>query len=326
VAANITAFRDNGRGTEQAVCYRVMAFNEHGNSAPSNVDCTTPAAKPTGLAASATAAGIGLSWADNSNVEEGYQVQRSSDGATFSTIANLAADATAHTDAGAAGTTTYSYRVRAKKDGGFSDFSNVASATWTGTIQVTVATTGLDLDPDGYVATVTVLTSTIATGRVSTNGSVSFSALPADVSYRITLSELATNCAAATSQTTSLAAGATAQVRFDVSCVPITVPAKPTFWEASGLFGGMWLVWQDNSNNEDGFKIERCLGWPCEDVDFVLVTVTRPNVTTYGDGGLLDATAYTYRLRATNRAGDSAPAFAAGRTCSEEFDLMAPCY
>lgn len=129
VGPNISAFRDNGRSTEQPVCYRVVSFNEHGSSAPSNVDCTAPPAAPTNLTASATAeGGIHLTWSDNSNVEDGYQVQRSIDGTTFSSLTNLPANTTSYSDAGATENTTYWYRVRARKEGGFSEFSNVTSA------------------------------------------------------------------------------------------------------------------------------------------------------------------------------------------------------
>jgi hypothetical protein len=222
--------------------------------------------------------------------------------------------------------------VRAKKEGGFSGFSNVVTVTRTGDVQVTVATSGADPDPDGYVVAVGVLTSTglvpVTSNRVSTNGSVTFSGLRAGDSYRITLSDIATNCAAASnSQIIGVVAGTTAEVRFDVSCVAITIPAAPNFYDVAGYFlGTMWLFWGDNSNNEDGFRIERCLGATCGEADFQLVPTIGPNVTAFQDWGLLDGTVYTYRLRSTNRAGDSTPSIRSGRTCSEEFDWLAPCY
>ncbi len=130
VGPNVTSLSDDGRVSEQQVCYRVIAFNRGGDSPPSNTDCIAPPSGPSNLTAAAAAnQGIDLTWTDNSAVEDGYEVQRSEDGVTFSTIANLAANSTSYHDGGATNTTaTYWYRVRGKKDGGFSDFSNVASA------------------------------------------------------------------------------------------------------------------------------------------------------------------------------------------------------
>jgi hypothetical protein len=128
-SANTASYQDSGRPSEQQVCYRVIAFNAHGDSAPSNSDCTTPPVGPSNLTAATAAQGIDLAWADNSAVEDGYEVQRATDGVTFSPVANLPANSTSYHDATAtSNTTTYWYRVRAKKDGGFSDPSNVASA------------------------------------------------------------------------------------------------------------------------------------------------------------------------------------------------------
>lgn len=62
------------------------------------------------------------------------------------------------------------------------------------------------------------------------------------------------------------------------------------------------LTWQDNSNNEVGFKVERKLG-----VAGTFAEITQPtiNVTTYTDTGLAFATSYCYRVRAFNAAGNS---------------------
>ncbi|MFN2566608.1 MAG: fibronectin type III domain-containing protein, partial [Gemmatimonadaceae bacterium] len=125
---NATSYRDGGRASEQQVCYRVIALSANGDSAPSNADCTAPPAGPTGLTATTAAQGIDLAWVDNSAVEDGYEVQRATDGVTFSTLAHVPANSTTYHDATATSSTTYWYRVRAKKDGGFSDLSNVASA------------------------------------------------------------------------------------------------------------------------------------------------------------------------------------------------------
>jgi len=69
------------------------------------------------------------------------------------------------------------------------------------------------------------------------------------------------------------------------------------------------LTWTDNAVTEDGFRIERCTGVvnvTCADADFAQIAQTGPNTTTYSDTGLSAATAYSYRVRAFNGAGNSA--------------------
>jgi Divergent InlB B-repeat domain len=62
------------------------------------------------------------------------------------------------------------------------------------------------------------------------------------------------------------------------------------------------LSWADNSNNEDGFKIER---GPATTGPFTQIGTVLPSITSYTDSGLADATTFCYRVRAFNAAGDS---------------------
>jgi Big-like domain-containing protein/VCBS repeat protein len=74
-----------------------------------------PPNRPTRLAASVGAAGVQLSWVDQSGIEDRYAVERSATGApyTFVRVATLLADTTAYSDPNASG--TVSYRVRAER-------------------------------------------------------------------------------------------------------------------------------------------------------------------------------------------------------------------
>ena len=87
---------------------------------------TAPAA-PEGLTAAAlSGARIRLAWGDRATNETGFRVQRArgADG-TFTTIAEVAANATTFTDATAKAGRLYRYRVRAFNDVGGSAWSNV---------------------------------------------------------------------------------------------------------------------------------------------------------------------------------------------------------
>ncbi len=90
---------------------------------------TAPAA-PSGLsAAAASSSVIDLSWSDNSNDEASFNIERSLDGSSFSTLISVGADATSYSDTGLSADTTYWYRVNAENANGVSAWSNTASAT-----------------------------------------------------------------------------------------------------------------------------------------------------------------------------------------------------
>ncbi len=88
--------------------------------------------KPSELSASSpTLDQINLSWTDNSSDEGGFRIERSSNGADWAVIGQVAADTTTYSDTGLPCNTSYSYRVQAfrSSDGLNSAYSNVASAS-----------------------------------------------------------------------------------------------------------------------------------------------------------------------------------------------------
>jgi len=123
---NFTSSYDGGLALEQQVCYRVIAFNGGGESAPSNTDCTTPPAGPTDLTATwmGQTGDVELTWTDNSGVEDGYELwSYTVDGEGWLTfqMVGLPPNTTRYVDPGPIGPTYY---VRAIKDGGTSYASN----------------------------------------------------------------------------------------------------------------------------------------------------------------------------------------------------------
>lgn len=137
--ANTLGFSDIGRTPDQQMCYRVFAFNTVGDSPSSPVDCTAPPAGPTNLfATSGPNLSIDLTWKDNSNIEDGYEVRRwvrdcgsGYDGYCsdyFALIATLPANATTYRDPELGEAAVHSYIVIAVRDGGTSDQSNAVTA------------------------------------------------------------------------------------------------------------------------------------------------------------------------------------------------------
>lgn len=85
---------------------------------------------------------------------------------------------------------------------------------------------------------------------------------------------------------------------------PTPVPNAPSNLIATAISASQInLAWTDNSNNEQGFKIERCQGNAC--TNFVQIAQIGPNVTSYSNTGLARNTRYRYRVRAFNGGGNS---------------------
>ncbi len=81
------------------------------------------------------AAQLQLTWTDNSDDEEGFEIERETT-STFDSIAIVEGDVTTFTDWGLAPGTTYCYRVRAFSIYGYSGYSNEACATTSVTLTV----------------------------------------------------------------------------------------------------------------------------------------------------------------------------------------------
>lgn len=90
----------------------------------------------------AHAASINLTWQDNSDNEDAFTVERSTDGEVFAEVATVPADTTAYTDDGLQTGATYYYRVRALNEYGYSGYTNVAAGT----------AKGVPADPSGLEA------------------------------------------------------------------------------------------------------------------------------------------------------------------------------
>ena len=79
-------------------------------------------------------------------------------------------------------------------------------------------------------------------------------------------------------------------------------PAAPTRLIATAVSDSQIdLAWTDNSSNETGFKIERSP----DGSTWAEIATVGTDVVTYSDTGLLPATMYYYRVRATNGSGES---------------------
>lgn len=131
-----------------------------------------PPAKPTLTATAGGASSADLSWGDV-GTETGYRVQRSTDGATYATIVNLAANATNYQDTGLSGGTQYWYRVGAFNAGG-TTYSDPKSITTDEAEEVHVgALAGSSSGGKKWTATVLVTVHNAADGSAGSGAQVS---------------------------------------------------------------------------------------------------------------------------------------------------------
>jgi len=117
---NIAVGASDSVTAEGQVCYRIVAFNESGDSPASNTACVTAVAAPSNLTATPVDdSTIALVWTDNSVLEDGYEVVRAANGQWGSQVqATLSRNATSYRDTRLT-QGTYQYGVRAKKMTGY---------------------------------------------------------------------------------------------------------------------------------------------------------------------------------------------------------------
>lgn len=133
LSANATSYTNSGLTDGTLYTYRVRAYNTiPADSSYSNSAVTvTPLNSPTGLTATALSGSqVKLTWADNSQSEDGYKIERRGSDGNYSQIAVVGPNTATYTDSGLNQATTYWYRVRAYNGAaGDSLYSNEASVT-----------------------------------------------------------------------------------------------------------------------------------------------------------------------------------------------------
>jgi hypothetical protein len=295
----------------------VRAQNAAGSSAWSNSDTAVlsdqqgPPAAPSGLnAVPVSSSRIDLTWADSSDSEDGFRVERSLSATSgFAQIASVGADATSYSSTGLSADTTYYYRVRTYNSAGNSGYSNTASATTaqvapaapSGLNAASVSASQIDLvwadnsDNESGFKVQRSLSATSGFAQIVTVGasatSYSDSGLAADTTYyyRVNAYNSAGN-----SGYSNTASAITTQV----------APAAPSGLNAASASSSQIdLTWADNSDNEDGFRVERSLSAAS---GFAQIASVGANATSYSNAGLSTDTTYYYRVRAYNSAGNSA--------------------
>jgi GDSL-like lipase/acylhydrolase family protein/fibronectin type III domain protein len=150
--ADSEAYSDTGLSSGTEYCYKVLAAGAGGapDSPFTDPSCATtlaPPATPTNLvAATQTATRINLAWQDNATDEGGYELWRSTTGAsgTYTKRSTLAANTESTSDTGLSPSTQYCYKVLAAGAGSAPDspFTSPSCATTNAAVVVRITLFG----------------------------------------------------------------------------------------------------------------------------------------------------------------------------------------
>lgn len=103
---------------------------------------------------------------------------------------------------------------------------------------------------------------------------------------------------------------------FQFYASPVTIPSTPSSLNAAAVSSSsIDLNWQDNSNNELAFEVQRSL---TGNNNWNVISTTAADVSSFNDNSLSENTIYFYRVRAVNSAGSSAWSTVANATTQSQ--------
>jgi titin len=315
VGANVTTYESGGLDADTQYFYRVRAFRADGFSGYSNeANATTmpdPPLAPSGLTAKATSnTQIDLAWKDNSSNETGFKIERKLNSAlTFTQIATVGPNVTSYSSMSLTANTPYTYRVRAYNATGNSSYSNLANAvtlpnspaaptnliaTAENNRQINLKWTDNAANEAGFIverktgasgvyAKIDTVNANVATfANIDLAGGTQYF-------YKVTAYNAGGNSAASNE--------ASATTLLDPPDTPSNLVA------AAASHKRINLAWQDNADNEDGYKIERKTD--AVGSTFAQYATVGPNVSSFADTGLTALSTYFYRVVGFNADGQS---------------------
>ncbi|MBN1674114.1 MAG: fibronectin type III domain-containing protein [Kiritimatiellae bacterium] len=288
------------------VVYRTTIGNPDVPNAPSNLTAT---------AVSTTQ--IDLTWEDKSSDEDGFKIDRRQSGETaWVRITTTGANETAHNDTGLPAATKYYYKVKAYNANGNSPYSEMADDTTLGAAPVpdppsnllanAVSSSRIDLtwsdESDNETGFIIDRRLSVVEPEWTTN----FVTVGQDVTAYSDTGLLAESkyyyCVRAWNASGE---SVTSEVAYATTLAAVVPPDPPTNLTAAAVsWSCIDLAWDDMSDNETGFKIDRrqSVAEPEWTVDIATVGA---NVSAYTDTGLTGATKYYYRIKACNADGNS---------------------
>lgn len=340
VNADVVSYNDTGLAEGTTYYYRVKLYTALGESEPTSAaSAVTWPHTPANLTATSSEdrLEVAIAWEDLSGVETAYELQRhTGEFGQFAVIATLNPDVAAYLDEDVSTATTYYYRVRATFNAIPSLWSNTASATTSiltpdaptdltgqglSASEVAIAWTDNSSNEDGFV----VERSLIAIGGWRAVDTVSADQVGFNDAGLNTLTNYYYRVYAYNEYGKS---GYSNVIQVTTLEPPPNAPSSLTATALSPAL--VQLHWNDASNNETGFILERSLdqnqGWS-------ELTRLGANTTQYNDFSVSQMTTYYYRAYSYNDVGRSSASNVATATTPQappnapgNLDASAPNY
>jgi Chitobiase/beta-hexosaminidase C-terminal domain/Fibronectin type III domain len=324
-STSAVSFADTGLTAGTSYSYRVRAKDALGNTGPySNLASVSTAAAtftaPTGLAAaSAGTTQVNLSWGaatESGGTITSYLLERCQ-GAGCSSFAQVGTASTlSYADTGLTAGTSYSYRVRARDGAGnMGPYSSVSTVT-TGTATATAPTTLAAVSVSATQINLSWGAATESGGTISQyliercqgSGCSTF----AQINTASTLTFSNTGLTGSTNNTYRVRARDAVGNTGPYSNTASATTAAPSFTAPAGLaavaasssqINLTWSAATETGGTVTQYLIERCLGAGCS----TFVQVSTATTPAYNDAGLTAASSYSYRVRASDAAGNRGP-------------------
>lgn len=332
--ANSESFNDNDLMPSTSFCYRVNAVAGNITSAYSNKDDGTTLntsedilGHPTLLSAGAISSSrIDVNWTDNANDETGFELERANglcaQNNPFVKIEDLPVNTTSFRDLGLSASTSFCYRVRARKGNTPSDYSNVDDATTrpagnndnapedpsdleadpTGPTSIEVVWTDNADDEAGYVVERAEGPCSMNSVFVVIDLVVGAEGVGTRITYRDeSVSPASTYCYRV--RAFNLSGSSDYSNPDDATTPEEGIPESPDDLVAEPENSTTIVIhWTDANDDEEGFDVERADG-PCTEVSVFTVVGTVAGIpgtgTTiiYVDRTVSPSTTYCYRVK-----------------------------
>jgi len=260
------------------------------------------------VAAVVSSSEINLTWKDNSSDETGFYIYRKTTD-NYSKVGVTEANATSHTDTGLSPQTTYSYKITAYNEGGESESSN----------EVTITTPG---EPTAPSAPSNLAGQAVSSSQINLTWQDNSTNEEGFYIYRKTTdnySIIATMEANATSYNNT---GLSPEISYSYkvtayndagesessNAINITTPAEPLEPPSNPMaeavsYKQINLTWQDNSDDEDNFRIACDMGLGPGNNQFLVRLPA--NTTHYEHQNLQPMTEYKYFVIAERNGVDA---------------------